>query len=88
MATNAQIANDLAAQAKYWERRDENIARLCRDCARLIRKMLEGQPVDGRTYYGVQRRLMSGYQTRVEAGIGRSLSRALDALTELRRVTA
>lgn len=87
MATHAQIANDLAAQAAFWDRRDDDIARLCRDCARLIRAMLDGQTLDGRTYHGVHRRLLSGYQNRTEAAIGRSLSRGLDALQELRRVT-
>ena len=58
MATPAQIANDMAAHAQYWAKRDKNIERACRDAARVIRALLAGEQVDGRTYYGVQKRLM------------------------------
>ncbi|KJS43546.1 MAG: hypothetical protein VR71_10135 [Roseovarius sp. BRH_c41] len=65
MATPAQIANDMAAHAKYWAGRDCNIERVCRDAAWVIRSMLEGPKVDGRTYGGVHRRLL-----RLEMGPG------------------
>lgn len=58
MATPAQIANDMAAHAAFWAKRDCHIERLCRDAARVIRAFLAGGQVDGRTYYGVQKRLL------------------------------
>ena len=58
-ATPAQVANDLAAQAKYWDGRDNHVSRACHQCARLIRAMLAGDPVDGRTYGGLHRRLLA-----------------------------
>lgn len=58
-ATPAQIANDLAAQAQFWQRRDDHAARACRDCSRLIRAMIAGEAVDGRTYHGLYGRLMN-----------------------------
>lgn len=90
MATAAQIANDLAAQAAFWTRRDAHVAGVCRDAARLIRAMLAGQPVDGRTYAGVQARLMSNgarYRTSNET-IAWSLQRASEALMHLRAVAS
>ena len=57
MATPAQVANDMAAYADFWLKRDKNLHADCRDAARLIRAFLNGQPVDGRTYGGVHRRL-------------------------------
>jgi hypothetical protein len=84
MATPAQVANDLAVQADYFARRDDEIARLCRDSARLIRAMIAGQPVDGRTLRGVMTRLQ-GYNGRPRAAvpsqIDKSLERALKTLT-------
>jgi len=58
-ATPAQVANDLVAQAKYWDRRDDHVSRACHQCARLIRAMLAGEAVDGRTYYGLHGRLLN-----------------------------
>lgn len=91
MASHAEIANDLAAQASFWTRRDDDVARLCRDSARLIRALLDGQAVDGRTYAGVHARLLSRidrYRGRTETAIARSLARGLVAMTELRAVTS
>lgn len=90
MASPAEIANDLAAQAAFWDRRDRDVAAVCRDAARLIRAMLAGQPVDGRTYAGVQARLLSNGARygRSHETIGRSLSRASASLTELRAVAS
>jgi hypothetical protein len=59
MATPAQIANDMAAHAAFWAKRDVDIERLCRDLARVIRAYLAGEAVDGRTYYGIQRRCLA-----------------------------
>jgi hypothetical protein len=84
MATPAQVANDLAVQADYFARRDDEIARLCRDSARLIRAMIAGQAVDERTYARVTFRLQ-GYNSRPHAAvpsqIDKSLERALKTLT-------
>lgn len=90
MASPAQIANDLAAQATFWTRRDGDVARVCRDAARLIRAMLAGQPVDGRTYAGVQARLLSNGARygRSNETIYWSLHRASETLMALRAVAS
>ena len=86
-ATPAQVANDLAVQADYFARRDDDIARLCRDSLRLIRAMIAGQAVDERTYARVIWRLQ-GYSSRPRAAvpsqIDKSLDRALVTLKALR----
>ena len=85
MATPAQVANDLAVQADYFARRDDEIARLCRDSARLIRAMIAGQAVDERTYARVTFRLQ-GYNSRPRAAvpsqIDKSLWRAMVTINE------
>ncbi|MEM9764771.1 MAG: hypothetical protein AAF968_20080, partial [Pseudomonadota bacterium] len=58
MATPAEVANDMAAHATYWEKRDKKIAAACRDAARLMQTMLSGQYPDGRTFSGVYGRLL------------------------------
>lgn len=89
-ATPAQVANDLAAQGRFWDRRDDHVARACRDCARLIRARLAGEQIDGRTYFGLLRRLLdleTTWRGRNEA-IGNSLTRGrltLEALNWERR---
>ena len=89
MATPAEIANDMAVQARYWQGRDESfgVALACRDAARIIRAYLAGERVDGRTYGGLQRRLLN-----LEAlsfcrryYIHENLTRARLALEELKR---
>ena len=71
MATPAEIANDMAAHAAYWQGRDRKVEGLCRDTNTLIRSMLDGEQIDGRLYHGVWRRLLDGerkyYATRVQA---------------------
>lgn len=57
MASPAQVANDMAAHAAWWSRRDAEICRACQDAARVIRAYLAGQAVDGRTYFGLHGRL-------------------------------
>ena len=59
MASPAEIANDMAAQAAYWAKRDRRITNACLDAARVIRAFLSGERVDGRTYYGLHRRLLN-----------------------------
>ena len=58
MASCAEIANDMAAHAEYWQRRDTNVGRVCIDAAALIRLMLDDEQVDGHRYHGVWRRLL------------------------------
>ena len=70
MATPAEIANDMAAHADYWYRRDKKTYALCRDACSLIRSMIDREEVDGRKYHGVWRRLLSNerkyYSSRVQ----------------------
>ena len=86
-ATPAQVANDLAVQADYFARRDDNIARLCRDSLRLIRALIGGQAVDERFHARVIFRLQ-GWNSRPRAAvpsqIDKSLDRALVTLKALR----
>ncbi|MGK7660664.1 MULTISPECIES: hypothetical protein [unclassified Marinovum] len=85
MATPAQVANDMAAQAKFWEKRDKRIEAACHDAARVIRDYLNNNPVDGRTYGGLHRRLLDLSQSRRHAsfGIADNLDRASRALQTL-----
>jgi hypothetical protein len=79
MATPAQVANDMVAQADFWHRRDKDIERCCRDAARLIRDLIAKKPVDGRTLYGLHRRLVDLEQRTGRShatGISMSLCRA------------
>ncbi len=87
MATPAQVANDMAAQASFWEKRDKVIHRACHDSARLIRAFLAGERVDGRTYHGLFGRLLDLESGRARAhfGIADNLSRARQTLSELHR---
>ncbi len=89
-ATPAQVANDLAAQAKYWDRRDDAVSRACRDCARVIRSLLAGNPVDGCTYHGLYGRLLNleiTWRGRNDA-LENSLTRGRLTLEALRRESA
>lgn len=58
MATPAQVANDMAAHARYWAGRDKVIASTCTVAAQVIFRFVEGGSVDGRTYAGIHRRLL------------------------------
>lgn len=87
-ATPAQMANDLAAQAKYWDGRDDDVSRACHQCARLIRAMLTGDPVEGRTYGGLHGRLLDleiTWRERSDTTIWNSLTRGRLTLEALRR---
>lgn len=85
MATPAQVANDMAAHAVYWDKRDRVLERLCRDAACVIRVMLAGKSVDGRTYGGLHRRLLA--RARDESGIQGypDFTRARLTIEQLRR---
>lgn len=86
-ATPAQVANDLDAQAAFFNRRLPEVASACRDCARLIRTMLRDEKVDGRTYGGVQVRLLNAIsQTGVQpqTQIAKSLERGLRTMQHMR----
>lgn len=86
MASPAEVANDMAAQAAFWARRDKDIARACDDAARVIRAFLAGERVDGRTYGGLRRRLLdlSSGRRWAHYGIISSLDRARKTLETLR----
>lgn len=87
-ATPAQVANDLEAQATFWRKRDDDIAKACLDAAHMIRLLLARRPVDGRSWTGLHRRLlnlMSFGPHDARSGANRSLQRGLDTLTAMRR---
>ena len=86
-ATPAEVANDLAAQGAFFLRRDEDVARACREAARLIRQHLAGEKVDGRTWYGHQDRMMrldAMLSRQPDTQIAKSISRGLKTLRDLR----
>lgn len=93
MATPAQVANDMDAHAAYWAKRghrtDRHIERACRDAARVIRAHLDGEPVDGRTWGGLHRRLLNltsnASQRHYHVKGWPDFDRALAVLYELRR---
>ncbi len=87
MASPAEIANDMAAQAAFWQKRDKQVYRACDDAARMIRAFLAGAYVDGRTYGGLQKRLFDLIVSRRYAGYGitDNLDRALRAIQILKR---
>lgn len=58
MATPAQVANDMAAQAAYWTGRDREVARTCLEAAQVIRDLLEKKQVDVVTLHGLAGRLL------------------------------
>lgn len=82
MASPAEIANDMAAQAAYWAKRDRGVTNACLDAARTIRAFLAGERVDGRTYYGLHRRLLRLEMSRRS---GPDFTRARNALEALHR---
>lgn len=85
-ATPAQVANDLDAQAAFFAKREADLAAACRDCARAIRAMLNDGKIDGRTYGGVQQRMLnmdSRYRNRAETQIAKSISRGLSTLVKV-----
>lgn len=87
-ATPAQVANDLEAQAGYFRKRDQFIADACQDSARMIRKIIAGEPVDGRTWAGLHTRLLNftaSGRGRADTQIAKSLRRGLATLTALRK---
>lgn len=52
-ATPAQVANDMAARAPFWRGRDGEIQVACSQAAKVIRSLLAGERVDGRTVRGL-----------------------------------
>ncbi|MDK3072753.1 hypothetical protein QO034_06495 [Sedimentitalea sp. JM2-8] len=87
MASPAEIANDMAAQAVFWQKRDKNIHRACDDAARMIRAFMAEERVDGRAYHGLHRRLFDLSVSRRWAhyGINDHLDRALRTIQILNR---
>jgi hypothetical protein len=86
-ATPAEVANDLAANAAFFQKRDEPTAQACRDCARMIRAVLAGETVDGHSYGLLHGRLLElcDRYRRSGAHIGVSLSRGMAVMTDLWR---
>lgn len=85
-ATPAQVANDLDAQAAFFDRRESDLAADCRDCACAIRAMLNDCKIDGRTYNGVDQRMMNmeaRYRGRPDTQIAKSISRGRSTLQQL-----
>ncbi len=85
-ATPAQVANDLDAQAAFFDRRESDLAAACRDCARTIRAMLNDGKIDGRSYSGVHTRMMNmqtRYRGRPDTQIAKSITRGLCTLQVL-----
>jgi hypothetical protein len=84
MPSAAQVANDLDAQGRYFERRDDDVSRLCHDTARLIRSFVAGERVDGRTLSGVHARLRNhGPRYPLDSQISKSLFRGMQTLIVL-----
>ena len=86
MATPAQVANDMAAQADYWRGRDGEIEKVCRDAARVIRALVDKSTVDERTLYGLQKSLVALTVRALQRGypqVHLSLTRARLTLEEL-----
>lgn len=82
-ATPAQVANDLDAQAAFFDKREADLAQACRDCARAIRAMLHDGKIDGRTYTGVQTRMLNmehRHRSRPDTQISKSITRGLCTL--------
>lgn len=77
-ATPAQVANDLDAQARFFAKREADLAQALWDCARLLRAYQHGDKVDGRTYAGVHHRMSTmetRYRGRSDTQIAKSLTR-------------
>jgi hypothetical protein len=89
-ATPAQVANDLAAQAEYFRRRDDETSRACRDCARAIRALEAGEPLQDHVYGQLRGRVLNAwysYRAQPDTQIENSLHRGLATLTTLRQGT-
>lgn len=87
-ATPAQVANDLEAQAGFFRKRDQFITDACQDSARMIRKLIADEQIDGRTWAGLHTRLLnftSSGRGRSDTQIAKSLRRGLATLVELRK---
>lgn len=84
----AEIANDLLAHYRIRAKSHRNERQLGEDlrrCAEMIRDMLEGKRIDGRSYGAVYRRMMDLSQRyRGSSYLETSISRGLHALTTLR----
>lgn len=87
MATPAQIANDMDAQAKWWakQRGKLRIAATCADSAKAIRILLAGERLDGRFWHGLHLRLVSLEHHDTLRVARTDLTRARLCLEELRR---
>lgn len=87
-ATPAEIANDLMAHYRLRSKSHRNERQLGEDlrrCAEMIRDMLEGKRIDGRSYGAVHRRMVDlSLRYLGDLSVGLSIIRGLQALTTLR----
>lgn len=84
-ATPGQVANDLDAQASYFAKSDADLARLCRETARLIRQLQDGQTVEAGWVAACHARLLSVWsRSASESQIWKSLNRARLMIDQLR----
>lgn len=86
-ATPAQVANDMDAWARFYDGRDKHIERMCRQSSMLIRQLMAGERIDGRTWGGLYGRIVTftGMQRHQDTQIVKSLDRAKDTIEELKR---
>lgn len=89
-ASPAQIANDMDAWARAYEKSDRRVADLCRDAAKAIRNQTSGMRLDGRTWGGLMHRfekVIGGRNYNPERRLHVSLHRAEMCLRDLREAT-
>ncbi len=87
-ATPAQVANDLMAHYRLRSkshRHEQALGEDLRRCAEMIRDMLDGKRIDGRSYGEVHRRMIDlSLRYRGDLSVGLSIIRGLQTLTTLR----
>lgn len=87
-ASPAEVANDLMAQYRIRSkshRHERELGEALRRCAEMIRDMLDGKRIDGRSYWAVHRRMGDlTYRYPSDLGVGLSIDRGLRTLTRLR----
>lgn len=77
-ASPAQVANDMAAQAKYWSGRDMNIELACEAAHRVIRAFVEGKQPHGNAIRAALDRLQRhlSYSQLADQPVWKSMARA------------
>lgn len=88
MATPAQIANDMASRARFWDGRDGAVCSACRRSADVIRQFLGPSPPHPRAVTETLALIYRVYGYSVVIGMPdhhHALSRAADTIQQLRR---